>query len=128
MTRSTPPTPRMFQAIGRLNRTKSKLVDAVRDEPTLPGLRAAVLELASDIEAFLDGHPPMSEVESRRDTEPCPAPAPDTLPPWECTNLEQYTDALRAARRGECAGWFRYLDRDEPSAPDVPVNRPSGGP
>lgn len=74
------PNPRMFQAIGRLNRARSALVGAVR-------------ELASDIEAFINGAEPASEIaESRRDTEPCP-------PPYA-----------------------------EPSAPDVPITRPSGGP
>lgn len=88
----------MFQAIGRLNRTRTKLAAAVRETDSLPELRRAVLELASDLEAFLDGHAPPSELgESRRDTERCPP-------------------------------WARYDDRDEPSAPDVPVNRPSGGP
>ncbi len=52
----------MFQAVGRLNRTRCALMSAVR-------------ELASDIEAFLDGAEPASEIaESRRDTEPCPSP------------------------------------------------------
>ncbi len=89
----TRPNPRMFQAIGRLNRTRSALASAVRNTDTLPELRAAVLEPASDLESFINGAEPASEIaESRRDTEPCP-------PPYA-----------------------------EPSAPGVPITRPSGGP
>jgi hypothetical protein len=99
----------MFQAIGRLNRARSALAAAVRNTDTLPGLRAAVLELASDIEAFLNGAEPASEIaESRRDTVPCPPPTFD----------------LRAPN-------FRlegYQETDEPSAPAVPATRPTGGP
>ncbi len=98
LTRPSAPAPRMFQAIGRLNRTRSALASAVRNTDTLPELRAAVLELASDIEAFINGAEPASEIaEARRDTEPCPPPGA----PWQ---------------------------HAEPSAPDVPITRPSGGP
>ena len=69
------PSTRMFQAIGRLNRVRSALAAAVRNTDTLPGLRAAVLELASDIESFINGAEPASEIaESTRDTVPCPPP------------------------------------------------------
>ena len=99
----------MFQAIGRLNRTRGALMSAIRETNTLPELRAAVLELASDIEAFLDGAEPASEIaESTRDTEPCPSPAFDLRAPN--FRLEGYHDA------------------DEPSAPTVPATRPTGGP
>ncbi len=139
----TRPSTRMFQAIGRLNRTRSALVDAVRDTDSLPELRAAVLELASDIESFLDGHEPASEIaESRRDTVPCPPPAfepPTALVDWK-TQREREFDGnagcdvcatLRANRRGTpCRHCIaeRYLGVNEDSAPNVPCARPSGGP
>lgn len=87
----------------RLNQIRDRLVDAVKYERTMPGLRARMVELAADVEAWRDGRVTSSTAFAAvRDTLPCPPPAPsgrDVEPP---TESEQ--------------------------APSQPVERPSAGP
>jgi hypothetical protein len=70
----------------RLARISSRLMRAVRVERPAK-LRAAVVELAADIEAMLDGRPVPDEacpptVRDDRDTEPAPPPSLDMTIDW----------------------------------------------
>jgi hypothetical protein len=87
----------------RLNRIRSRLMRALRHEQPAR-LRAACVELASDIEAMVAGLPVADEAcpstarsRSGADTLPCPPPTFE-------------------------------IDVDLESAPPVPLARPSGGP
>lgn len=84
----------------RLNGIRDRLVDALKYERSLPGLRERLVEIVGDVDAYREGRVPSSvaflaqRVDDRRDTIPCPPPPPSA----------------------------------PESAPSVPVERPSGGP
>jgi hypothetical protein len=87
----------------RLNQIRDRLVDAVKYERTMPGLRARMVELAADVESWRDGRTTSSAAfAAARDTTPCPPPAPSGRDVEPCTESEQ--------------------------APSQPAERPSAGP
>lgn len=85
--------------VRRLNGIRDRLVDALKYEGSLPGLRAQLVEVIADIDAYREGRVPSSVAfRVQRD-----AAAGDTIP---CPPPESAPE----------------------SAPAVPVERPSGGP
>lgn len=68
----------------RLNAVRDRLVDALKVETSMPGLRTRLVELAADIEAWREGRLPSSSAFAAvRDTVPCPPPTtegPNTEP------------------------------------------------
>jgi hypothetical protein len=101
----------------RLQRIRSRLMRAVRFERP-SDLRAAIVDLASDIEAMLEGRPVADEQ--------CPATLPrpprvprDLKPPRAPTDLDA-RDTWPSAELPEFV-------EDGPASPAVPCTRPSGG-
>jgi hypothetical protein len=89
----------------RLNDIRNRVVDAVKYERTMPNLRARLVELAADLEAWRDGRSTSSAALARAmehcDTVPCPPPV-ESPRCVGCTESEQ--------------------------APSQPVERPTAGP